>query len=228
MPVHNLSARSLRDSDFGNAGLVELAPRAIERSHSNRFYDERAEAYAERTLSASQPPLLDAFIADLKPGARVLDLGCGAGRDLHTLNDAGFDCLGVDLSPQLADIARTHSGAPVLAADMRTLTFDDTSFDGVVAIASLLHLSSEEQALQVSKIFAWLRPGGLLLATLKVGTGSEITADARGFTYVKPSAWLLMLRSYGFEILRREITQGSDGVSSSAHDWLAVLARRPC
>jgi cyclopropane fatty-acyl-phospholipid synthase-like methyltransferase len=223
--VRNLSARPLRDCDLEDA---DRAPtRMIARSHSNRFYDDRAEAYAERTLSASRPPLLDAFIAGLTPGASVLDLGCGAGRDLRSLCEAGFDCLGVDLSPQLADIARAHTASPVLDADMRSLRFADARFAGIVAIASLLHLSPDEQTWQVGKIFGWLQRGGLFLATLKIGTGAEITSDARGFTYVVPRTWLELLRAHGFEIVRHQVTPGSDSVSSSAHDWFAVLARKP-
>lgn len=225
--MRNMSARPLRDSAFDDGDLGALKTRAVTPSHSNRFYDDRAKTYAERTLSASQPPLLDAFIAGLAPGARVLDLGCGAGRDLRTLCEAGFDCVGVDLSAQLARIARAHTGAPVLDADMRSLIFEDGWFAGVVAIASLLHLSRDDQVRQVRKILGWLQPGGVLLATLKIGTGSEIVADARGFTYVEPSAWLEMLRVHGFEILRHQVTPGAGSVSSSAHDWLAVLARKP-
>lgn len=225
--MRNMSARPVRDSAFDDVDLGAPKTRAVTRTHSNRFYDDRAQTYAERTLSASKPPLLDAFIAGLSPGARVLDLGCGAGRDLRTLCEAGFDCLGVDLSAQLARIARAHTGAPVLDVDMRSLRFEDARFAGIVAIASLLHLSPDDQARQVREIFGWLQPGGLLLATLKIGTGSEITVDARGFTYVEPSAWLEMLRAHGFEILRHEVTPGADSVSSSAHDWLAVLARKP-
>ncbi|WP_423605453.1 class I SAM-dependent DNA methyltransferase [Sphingomonas sp. MS122] len=217
----------MSDSAFDNVDFDTTKAQTATRSHCNRYYDDRAQKYAERTLPASQPPLLDAFIAGLEPGSRVLDLGCGAGRDLLTLRKAGFDCLGVDLSAQLARIARAHTEAPVLDADMRSLHFPDASFAGIVAIASLLHLSPGDQALQVDKIFGWLQPGGLFLATLKIGSGSEITTDARGFTYIEPLAWLAMLRADGFEILRHQVTPGSDSVSSSAHDWLAVLAKKP-
>lgn len=220
MSVRRLSTRSLRSPEFGGS-------KSGEHVHSNRFYDDRAQAYAERTLDAPKPPLLDVFITRLAPGARVLDLGCGAGRDLLTLRHAGFKCIGVDLSRQLASIARAHAGAPTLAADMRTLAYGKAEFDGVVAIASLLHLSSDEQASQVSKIFDWLRPGGLFLASMKIGIGLEIADDARGFVYVAPAAWLDMLRARGFETLLHEVSPSSDSVSSTTHDWLAVLARKP-
>lgn len=220
MSVRRLSTRSQHSPEF-------VASKSVEHVHSNRFYDDQAQAYADRTLDAPKPPLLDAFITRLEPGAQVLDLGCGAGRDLLTLCHAGFNCTGVDLSRRLVSIARAHTGASVLSADMRTLVYGKAQFDGVVAIASLLHLSSDDQASQVSKVFDWLRPGGLFLASMKIGAGLEITDDARGFVYVAPVAWLDMLHARGFEILLHEVTPSSDRVSSTEHDWLAVLARKP-
>lgn len=194
--------------------------------HSNRFYDDQAGLYAKRTLSAPIPPLLNAFIQSLRPGSRLLDLGCGAGRDLLTLCRSGFDCLGVDLSANLVEIARAHTGAIVMAADMRTLDLGNSLFDGVVAIASLLHLSRVEQRRQLAKIIKWLRVDGYFLVTMKVGIGSEITGDDRRFTYIEPQEWLELMKDSGFEIVKTELTHGSNAVSTSDHDWLAVLAKK--
>lgn len=227
--MHKLRVFPL-DDNVDDAASISSLPSLFQNSmnqiHSNRFYDDDAGLYAERTLTAPQPPLLDAFIHSLKPGSKVLDLGCGAGRDLLTLCRAGFDCLGVDLSAGLADIARDYTGTAVIASDMRTLNLDEAQLDGVVAIASLLHLSDVEQSRQLAMIIKWLRVGGFLLATMKIGSGSEVTRDDRRFTYIDPDPWLEMLQGCGFEVVQSQVTIGSNAVSTSDHDWLAVLAKK--
>lgn len=228
--MRNLRVCSLDDDMLDAAAITPLQPliqHSAKQLHSNRFYDDEAARYAQRTLTAPLPPLLDAFIQSIEPGSKVLDLGCGAGRDLLTLCRAGFDCIGVDLSAGLADIARALTGGTVIASDMRTLNFGEAQFDGVVAIASLLHLSGVEQLRQLAKIIKWLRAGGFLLATMKIGSGSEVTRDDRRFTYIEPDTWLEMLQDCGFEVVQSQVTRSSNAVSTSDHDWLAVLARKP-
>jgi len=78
------------------------------------FYERRAAQYAEATLSQSMERWLSPFMARLPAGAPVVDLGCGAGRDLKFLRVAGFAAIGLDRSEPLARIAGRHSNAPVV------------------------------------------------------------------------------------------------------------------
>jgi len=103
----------------------------------------------------------------IPPGSDVLDLGCGAGVPMTAALAEGRTVIGVDISETQLEMARRNvPGATFLQADMTTLTFEPASFDAVVAFYSLTHVPRDEQAQLLERIRAWLRPGGLFLASM--------------------------------------------------------------
>jgi ubiquinone/menaquinone biosynthesis C-methylase UbiE len=96
-------------------------------------YDQVAEAYAEK--NAVMPPVyLDLgprFLALVCPGLPVLDVGCGAGRDLAWLTQQGARVVGADRSTGMLALARQYPAGGLVQADMRTLPFGDTVFGGI-------------------------------------------------------------------------------------------------
>lgn len=104
--------------------------------------------------------------ADPGPGARVLDLACGAGRHLARLVAAGYDALGIDLSaPLLAQAAARGLRGRLVRADMRALPFGDARFGAVVNFfTSFGYFTTPEQDLRVVReIRRVLAPGGRFL-----------------------------------------------------------------
>lgn len=127
---------------------------------------------------AARPPderVLEAFPGGA-PGARVLDLGCAAGRHVHWLLERGYDAYGLDASHAM--VAHTRSRiAPIVGADeaerrivlgdMDDLgRFDDGTVDAVIAIGILPGADSDARwHATVGEIARVLRPGGTLLLT---------------------------------------------------------------
>jgi SAM-dependent methyltransferase len=107
------------------------------------------------------------------PGARLLDLGVGTGRELSLLQDLGFRPTGVDLSKEMLErCARRARPVPLVEADFwEPLPFDAASFDGVLALhGTLAHPPSlEAYAALGAEIARLLAPGDLV-------TGASITA----------------------------------------------------
>ena len=111
-------------------------------------------------------------------GAAVLELGCGAG--LPTTRQLAQRCAvtGVDLSARQVALARHNvPTATFLHADMTQLDFAPASFDAVAAFYSLMHVPRHEQPNLLGKIAAWLRPGGVLVATLWPHAAEATFAD---------------------------------------------------
>lgn len=132
-----------------------------------KFYRGNAEAYARREIT-SRHARLTAFLAMLPPGARILELGCGAGGDTAEMLARGFDVRATDGSPEMAEVASQRLGRPV-----ETLLFhelDETeAFDGVWANACLLHVPREQLANVLALIWRALKPGGVFFASYKEG-----------------------------------------------------------
>jgi len=112
---------------------------------------------------------LQVFIPHIKDNFKILDLGCGNGRLLKSLEQADkkLNYLGVDFSEDLIAQARdNHPKAKFVVADMSDLSFEANTFDMVFMVASFHHLPTKAQRLELLfKINRWLKPGGLLFMT---------------------------------------------------------------
>jgi SAM-dependent methyltransferase len=133
-------------------------------------YDEIAQRFLEWSpLRPSDARLRYLALAcELIPaGARVLELGCGAGIPMTAALADGRKVTGVDISATQVRMAREHvPSATFLQADMTALDFEPASFDAVVAFYSLTHVPRDEVPPLLSRIRGWLRPGGAFIATM--------------------------------------------------------------
>ena len=100
-------------------------------------------------------------------GSDVLDLGCGAGVPMTRALAAGRRVTGVDLSARQIELARADvPDATFLQADMTALDLPAASLDAVVAFYSLTHVPRADLPALLDAIHRWLRPGGVLVATM--------------------------------------------------------------
>jgi len=146
-----------------------------------QFYRGNAEAYAKRTFTSRQARLT-AFLAQLPPGACILELGCGAGGDTAEMLARGFDVRATDGSPEMADIASKHLGRAV-----ETLLFHELDevegYDAVWANACLLHVPRPEFADILARIWRALKPSGYFFASYKEGDGDGRDTLDRYYNY---------------------------------------------
>lgn len=99
---------------------------------------------------------------NVRAGATVLDLGCGAGM-LALLKRKGVTLTGVDLSPECALAAKSNGYDIALAAKLSNLPLADRSFDYVVSLDVLGHVDFEEKDAVLSEIKRVLRTGGVTM-----------------------------------------------------------------
>jgi len=189
-------------------------------------YDQLAAAYAEK--NATMPPayldLGPRFLALLQPGARVLDLGCGAGRDLAWLIQQGANVVGGDRSAGMLAQARQHAPGRLLQLDMRLQPFRDAAFGGVWCSASLLHLPKQDAPGALAEMHRILVPGGPLLLGIQEGDSEgwepspyEVPVE-RFFARYRPDEAEAMLGGAGFRVLERRTGQAPN------RRWLTFLA----
>jgi SAM-dependent methyltransferase len=137
-----------------------------------RGYDAAAQRYLEWSGLRPSPVRLEylSVARDLiAPDSKVLELGCGAGVPMTAALAESREVLGVDISAAQIELARRNvPAATFLQSDMTALSFDDASFDAVVAFYSLTHVPRDEQPALLGRIRRWLRPGGTLIATMGV------------------------------------------------------------
>jgi SAM-dependent methyltransferase len=164
----------------------EAAARARQRALVRRGYDTISHAYrgddgAPHPSTGEDTHRYRQWAADLArllpAGARVADLGCGAGVPAtRELTDHGLAVAGVDFSSvQLARARQLVPGARFVQADLATFHLRPASVDAVTAFYSLIHLPLADQRALLPRIRRWLRPGGYLLAIVGAAwwTGTE-------------------------------------------------------
>lgn len=225
-----LIGHDCRKSASARRGFSGVAEGARDRRVSTAaYYEAFGEEYAAQTMRIDVSDQIARFAGMLLPGARVLDAGCGAGRDLVALAAAGLDPTGLDNSPCLVRLAERLSGLPVALGDLCAPPYEDASFDGIWAMASLLHLERGEVTSALRALGKLLVPGGVLFASVKRGQGQSRDDEGRWFTLYDELGWSRHLSEAGFEVL--EVTGEAPGdrgaVGTVRPGWVSSLSRRP-
>jgi len=145
------------------------------------FYQLNAESYFDSTSRIDPTSFLKPLAERLPPGAAILDVGCGSGRDLKWFKERGFAAAGFEQAPDLARRAREHSGCPVIEGDFCTYDFSRLSYGAVILVGALVHLPESALAPTLRRILQALKPDGLLYLTLKEGRGRQPAEDGRTF-----------------------------------------------
>jgi cyclopropane fatty-acyl-phospholipid synthase-like methyltransferase len=183
------------------------------------------EYYTDRDLFENEKEL-EEFISHLPENGIVLDIGCGGGVPvLRTLIDRGFQAKGVDFSQGMLDIAKENvPEAELILGDITKTEFDSESFDGIISTYAFIHIFRTQHPMLYSKVFDWLKPGGVMLVSTAKTEWEEV-ADYFGV----PMAWshpaaresLQIVNNTGFEVLfDRLVTTGDE----TAY-W--ILAKKP-
>lgn len=145
-----------------------------------RHYDQNARAFFDSTRDVDMTPLYERFLPWVPAGGAILDAGCGSGRDTLAFRERGYRVTAFDASPELARLAETHTGQVVHVLRFEELEWQG-AFDGIWACASLLHVPRGQLADAFGRLARALKPGGVLYASFKYGTG-EHPRGGRHFT----------------------------------------------
>lgn len=193
----------------------DVSPTTEAPRRTRRTYEAVAETYHERTreIDALVPDV--ARLCDRLPDApRVLDAGCGPGRDAAVFHEHGARVVGLDFAgSQLRLASGTAPGARLVQGDLRTLPLATDSVDGVWAAASLIHVSRERLGDALAELRRVTRPGGALFASMKPGHREELTHGygtdtGRYFVFHDPDAFAERVARAEFDVDAIETDDG--------------------
>jgi len=189
-------------------------------------YEETAEDYYKTHFDINEiKDIADFFIKNLN-GQKILDIGCGPGRDAKYFSEHGLDVTGIDLASNFLKMASNHvPTAKFTQMDMRELDFPENSFDGIWVCASFLHVPKRDAKNTLLKFRRVLRTGGLIFITVKAGTGEKFIQtekhkdQTKFFVFYGVNEFKNLIESCNFKILKIIIDKKKD-------TWINVFATK--
>jgi SAM-dependent methyltransferase len=189
------------------------------------YYDSHASEFCKNTASVDVSELYGPFLELLPAGGRILDAGCGSGRDSLAFLQRGFSVVSMDASAEMvkATTALTRQAALLLRFDEIDC---EGEFDGIWACASLLHVSRRDLAAVLGRLNRALRTNGVLYVSFKYGDTERIERG-RFFNDLTDHRLLSLLAEHpGLELLRLWISEDVRNERRGGRRWVNSIARR--
>ncbi|MBM3199498.1 class I SAM-dependent methyltransferase [Candidatus Woesearchaeota archaeon] len=196
-----------------------------------KTYDKIAKPYFNATFEKISQYHLDKFISMLPKKSKVLDAGCGPGRDSQYFKEYGLKVTAIDCSSKMiAEAKKKVKGVTFKKMDMMKMGFKDKTFDGVWASASIIHEDKKDLPNLLKEIRRVLKCNGILYVSAKEGKGSEIKRDEpynneprQFFCYTVPELEDLLAQA-GFAIVSSEFSEDRLGRDTK---WIDIYCKKP-
>jgi 2-polyprenyl-3-methyl-5-hydroxy-6-metoxy-1,4-benzoquinol methylase len=139
------------------------------------YYNRHAAEFAAQTANVDMEPIYRRFLPHVRTGGRILDAGCGVGRDTSAFADRGYDVVAIDASEEMVRLTREQVGG---RAAVHLMSFEDVEwhneFDGIWTCASLLHVPAASFGGIAGHLVGALRLGALGICRSKSAAASAL------------------------------------------------------
>ena len=189
------------------------------------FYEKHSQEYYKSTVDVDMHELYGPFLSELPSAGRILDAGCGSGRDTKAFLERGYRVLAIDASPKMVQLATALTGQSCAVLRFQEMEFQE-EFDGIWACASLLHVPKSQMHDVMHRFIQALKPGGIFYLSLKEGEGEHVAEDGRFFNYYTVDSFRQLLAN--FPALRELAFWKTEEIRSRQYRslWLNFLLKK--
>lgn len=195
------------------------------------YYEDNANLLVNRYESADVSEVQQLLLQTFEKNSKLLEIGCGSGRDASFMTKHNFDVTAIDGSKNMIEEAKKIH--PELSKKLfhKTLPNDlefNQTFDGIYSIATLMHLSQNDIEETISKIYNLLNPKGKLLMSVSLFRDdidkNGFDDKGRYFLVLSFKEWISLLENVDFKIL--DAKTNSDGLGRGGIEWLTLVAQK--
>lgn len=188
------------------------------------YYNENARDYINSTKNVEFAGMQDKFLGFLKPGNRVLDFGCGSGRDIKYFLEKGFQVDAVDGAIEFVKLASEYTGVQVKQMLFQELDVDGI-YDGIWACSSILHLPGKELENVLGKMAKALVSRGIAYISFKYGDW-EGERNGRYFTDMTEEKMKCMLDKTDIFLIEDMWVTSDVRPGREDEQWLNLILRK--
>jgi SAM-dependent methyltransferase len=188
---------------------------------TKEYYKKNSDTFIQSTLAIDMSVIYEKFVPLLPKSGKVLDAGCGSGRDSLYFKTHGFYVLAIDSCADFVRFTADYAGVKTDCLAFNEINFTE-EFDGIWACASLLHLNHEDLKDALQRIAKALKPGGIFYASFKYGNFSG-ERNGRVFSDFSGESFAVMISNIpGLKLIESWITD-DQRKDRATEKWLNVL-----
>ena len=189
------------------------------------YYNKNSEEYFNSTLNVDMTNTYKAFLKLLPKGGKILDLGCGSGRDSMNFMKLGYEVTSVDGAKKLAKRASVLLGKEVIVSTFEELELKE-KFHGIWACASLLHIKREDLKIVLNNLYNNLEDNGVFYMSFKYGEKEYVDDKNRYFNcFTDESIIGFINENTKFNILDLYITEDKLGRVNEVK-WVNLICNK--
>ena len=185
------------------------------------YYNSNAPAFVQNTVDVPFTDIQDAFLECIPAGGRILDFGCGSGRDTKYFLNKGYIVDAIDGSEELCKIASEYTGIQA-----KCMLFDELEtlqeYDGIWACASILHVEKVKLPEILKKMAVATKTGGTIYVSFKYGD-FEGMRNGRFFTDLKESTFEELIKDIPGLVIKESWITTDVRVERGEEIWLNML-----
>ena len=188
------------------------------------YYNHNAQSFIEGTQKVDMHLAQEKFLSLLVPGSRILDFGCGSGRDTKYFLERGFAVEATDGSAEICRLASDFTGIPV-----RQMLFQELSaldqYEGIWACSSILHLPKAGLVDVLQRMSVALKDRGVIYTSFKY-SDFEGERNGRYFTDFTEKAFEKFLKEIPELAIEDYWITGDVRPGRGAEKWLNLILRK--
>ena len=188
------------------------------------YYNSKAKDFVTDTVAVAFTEMQDTFLEYIPKGGRILDFGCGSGRDTKYFISKGYDVDATDGSEELCKIASEYTGIKI-----KQMLFEELDevelYDGVWACASILHVEKKQLPEILKKIATATKKGGVVYTSFKYGEFEGIR-NGRFFTYLTEDSFGEILRCVSDLAIEKLWISADVRAERGEERWLNIVLRK--
>ncbi len=188
------------------------------------YYEKNADAFTAGTQKVEFYDVQEHFIRHLPSGSRILDFGCGSGRDTKFFLEQGYQVDAIDGSENLCRIASEYAGIQVRQMLFSELAAEN-EYDGIWACSSILHLPKEELKDVFQKMIHAMKSSGYLYTSFRYGTFEGLRGE-RHFTDFTEETFETFLRTFPELQIIDEWTSMDVRPDRGDVKWLSIILQK--